>query len=1064
MNLEDATIMALSGKLTEAPNPENAEINSKIMEPLKHRDELEKQGYVVTRHIEDEPFTSVKKKDSDNREVGVFDDGTVVTVNDKLDVKALGSNNKNDFDAKTFLDTKRPEPAKEQMPNKLSNKYKYNKEMIELADAQLADIKKVIAAGKGNENTIRNVVEPWQKVKADSIASNEEIKAKLKKESAPENTNEGSIKSTMEDTEFLNSLGITPEDVIKQLKIATEEFNEISKYVSEYKGTFKELYKELQGWNLGDKNADQDDDNLFDCYYKSLLITVAVDNGVLSVIPTDVYVYPNDITDKASDELFHIDFDKAIDYTKLTEVKSAKLENKEINIPIEKFAKEFNKEYQFLYDNNDNVAGYSEALDEFDARFGSSEQFKNFVSEFAKFRGDIISSDREAVAFMFAMEKYLVNESKSLTEAKYYTWDEIMDRAEGKTFGDVDLKFKDTVRANIEKEMKSYNIDLSKAEVPEDEIEEFIKFHDIMFDEDGDVVYEEDMESDDTVVLVANGKIYWEGPLEKFLADEENLRILVQDVAAEDGINIDTDEVDVFNKEDFLTEAKSLDEEGRFALLVRPEELEFVNIDSLAFDSDTTIASYSKGSYSLYLMVQGEIKIINTENGDVYKNAQSFPEDLKELIMNGELDNGTDKYDVDMNNWFEYFLDKGDETVWYDVATIEGSLGEGTPEELEAKLEAIMKETFEDIVSQLDESKSLVKEDKQDTDYEKELAKLQDELRGINVSELSDEEYAEYKKKAERIHELVDKIYTVTNLKEAIKPYYYEIHFDYTDLSGKDSDGYSKFFASNKDVNDKEDIIKLAKDIGELDEDDLADEDFIDYAQQIDEDEYKDATRLTESKSDEIDLEQDMEGVIDMSDDLGEAFYEKICRAYVDTMNLEWVTTNPENNSSVVHGYFLDDDQAEESDYGAKITPENFKDIIAGDGIATTIEGNDYYEYDTWEDFYEEYVKDEIAYDINDIGLYNSGTTEGDDEDYDFYISKEDLEKLGLLPIDELDESKKVVESDNKIFDKVISIENASGDTLMSFKINPDGTIYEFNNCEVADEEDNLIRVQQIEE
>lgn len=74
------------------------------------------------------------------------------------------------------------------------------------------------------------------------------------------------------------------------------------------------------------------------------------------------------------------------------------------NINIEKFEGEFNKEYDFLYDNNDRVAGYEEAVKSFDE---FAENHREFISEFVKYRGDFISSDRESAAFMFAMEKYM---------------------------------------------------------------------------------------------------------------------------------------------------------------------------------------------------------------------------------------------------------------------------------------------------------------------------------------------------------------------------------------------------------------------------------------------------------------------------------------------------------------------------------------------------------------------------------------------------------------------------------------------------------------------------------
>lgn len=63
---------------------------------------------------------------------------------------------------------------------------------------------------------------------------------------------------------------------------------------------------------------------------------------------------------------------------------------------------QFNKEYDFLYE-HDNVAGYSEAVQWFDEN-QSKHAYKDLVTNFVKFRGDYISSDREAAAFTFALE------------------------------------------------------------------------------------------------------------------------------------------------------------------------------------------------------------------------------------------------------------------------------------------------------------------------------------------------------------------------------------------------------------------------------------------------------------------------------------------------------------------------------------------------------------------------------------------------------------------------------------------------------------------------------------
>lgn len=75
-----------------------------------------------------------------------------------------------------------------------------------------------------------------------------------------------------------------------------------------------------------------------------------------------------------------------------------------MNINIQKFAEQFNKEYKFLYDHDDMVAGYNEALEEGDKFIA---EHGDFVVEFAKYRGDFISSDREVVAFMFALNEMM---------------------------------------------------------------------------------------------------------------------------------------------------------------------------------------------------------------------------------------------------------------------------------------------------------------------------------------------------------------------------------------------------------------------------------------------------------------------------------------------------------------------------------------------------------------------------------------------------------------------------------------------------------------------------------
>lgn len=70
-------------------------------------------------------------------------------------------------------------------------------------------------------------------------------------------------------------------------------------------------------------------------------------------------------------------------------------------INIEKFYRQYVEEYGFLYEHHDNVAGYREAVQAFD---DFAPKHGSFVCEFCKFIGDFVSSDREAAAFMFALE------------------------------------------------------------------------------------------------------------------------------------------------------------------------------------------------------------------------------------------------------------------------------------------------------------------------------------------------------------------------------------------------------------------------------------------------------------------------------------------------------------------------------------------------------------------------------------------------------------------------------------------------------------------------------------
>lgn len=74
-----------------------------------------------------------------------------------------------------------------------------------------------------------------------------------------------------------------------------------------------------------------------------------------------------------------------------------------ININIHVFARKFVEEYNFLYNAYPAyIPGYNEAVAEFDELL-AIPWGKEFIREFVRYRGDAISSDREAAAFMFAL-------------------------------------------------------------------------------------------------------------------------------------------------------------------------------------------------------------------------------------------------------------------------------------------------------------------------------------------------------------------------------------------------------------------------------------------------------------------------------------------------------------------------------------------------------------------------------------------------------------------------------------------------------------------------------------
>ena len=75
---------------------------------------------------------------------------------------------------------------------------------------------------------------------------------------------------------------------------------------------------------------------------------------------------------------------------------------------------QFNKNYDFLYNSKAYVAGYNEALDYFDNPVRKNTVLSDIIRKFVEFRSDILSSDRECVAFVFSLEDLGILDSLNL--------------------------------------------------------------------------------------------------------------------------------------------------------------------------------------------------------------------------------------------------------------------------------------------------------------------------------------------------------------------------------------------------------------------------------------------------------------------------------------------------------------------------------------------------------------------------------------------------------------------------------------------------------------------------
>ena len=90
--------------------------------------------------------------------------------------------------------------------------------------------------------------------------------------------------------------------------------------------------------------------------------------------------------------------------------------------------------------------------------------------------------------------------------------------------------------------------------------------------------------------------------------------------------------------------------------------------NSLLLPSGTIIAEIVVGEFCAYILVHGSVRIIYKD--EVYKDISQFPEELVDIIRNGNLGENADTY-LDMCNWYELVVLSGEKEIYCDVVDID---------------------------------------------------------------------------------------------------------------------------------------------------------------------------------------------------------------------------------------------------------------------------------------------------------------------------------------------------------------------------------------------------------
>lgn len=173
-------------------------------------------------------------------------------------------------------------------------------------------------------------------------------------------TNEQIIIETMKNEEYLNNLKIRPYDVLKAITLAQKEVRELEHIIdnaNKNNESLSDLCNKLNGHNEEFIN-DYPSRSYFDLNYKSLLVTVIQERDVenklqpIKLSKNDTYIYPDNISEITSDELFILDLEKRIDINKIWHIYRYSLnENKEnIEIGYKKFYEVFKAYYNDVND------------------------------------------------------------------------------------------------------------------------------------------------------------------------------------------------------------------------------------------------------------------------------------------------------------------------------------------------------------------------------------------------------------------------------------------------------------------------------------------------------------------------------------------------------------------------------------------------------------------------------------------------------------------------------------------------------------------------------------------